>query len=181
MSTNKEGESLLTKIKKIPGEVGDLALARLLEWRVQKQDGRLGDRVWFPAQKTFIFPYVEVAILSQDSSAILLDHRVDEYWDGWHIPGGRWQNPKLDVNEACSKVSQRELGVGVRFLKDIMFHKWDDHPYGYPLSLVCLCESQKEIPETETRRFFTEVPNGMVPHHGDFLQATFDYLRVARS
>lgn len=61
-----------------------------------------------------------------------------------------------------------------------MFYKWGDHPYGYPLSLVCLCDSPDQIVENDTRRFFTEVPDNMVLHHGDFLQACFDYLKTTQ-
>lgn len=178
MRNQKEGENLVGKIRKVSGEIEDWALARLMERRIQNTGGLLGSRVWYTAQRSFIFPYTEVAILNPNSSSILLDYRTDEFWNGWHIPGGRWQDPKLSVDQACNEVSKRELGVSVRFLKDVMFYKWNDHPYGYPLSLVCLCDSPDQVSESDTRRFFTEVPDDMVPHHGDFLQACFDYLKT---
>lgn len=50
MSNQKEGENFVDKIRKVPGEVEDWFLARLIERRIQNTGGRLGGRVWYTAQ-----------------------------------------------------------------------------------------------------------------------------------
>jgi len=143
------------------------ALVSLLQ--TLKADGLLSPKMPLPVWKAINgvvpMPVVEVIVTSTEKD-FLLTYRKDEYWDGWHIPGGFFFY-RESVADACRRVALREIGIEVRFERMIDAYMWPDHPYGSPLSLVCVCHA-KELPKEGT--FFTEIPEDIIVHHGDFLR-----------
>lgn len=154
-------------------------LGRLLE-EVVRKGGYIPDAAWPHFHQLTVLPYPEVAIVRERDGKweLLLTHREDEHWDGWHIPGGLWRvRDGEDFPTICGKIAQRELNVPadqVRFVRVVMVHVWTDHPYGHPLSVVCLCRTDREIEETETMQFFSirNLPP-MVNHHWKFCLGVF--------
>lgn len=68
-------------------------LAELLTELSEDPKGFIPDEAWNAAQKAFALPYLELAIVRRAADGaleILLSHRTDKYWNGWHIPGGLW-------------------------------------------------------------------------------------------
>jgi ADP-ribose pyrophosphatase YjhB (NUDIX family) len=155
----------------------------------ERSDGKKGfipGESWSAIQKAFVLTYPEVLVFRRQYDTwvkppqILLTHRRDDHWKGWHIPGGRWADPTLTLEQACQSIARRELGLPVVLQHPLMFEKWNDHPYGNPLSLVCICSTPVDVIETEDMRFFDHVPEPIVsPHHADFINAGFDYIRNA--
>lgn len=126
-------------------------------------------------------PYVEVLLFRvvQDQWKFFLTYRKDEHFDGWHIPGGIWRT-EWSIREACREVAKREIRSRVRFIEKVYDEKWFDHPYGYPHSFVCVCFLGYGVSypqETETQRFFSEIPSPMVRHHVEFIGKALEYLR----
>jgi len=155
-------------------------LAGLLDEMRTKDAGFIPDEAWLSVQATFAIPYVEVLILTKDSPPkFLLTYREDASWKGWHIPGGIWYT-KYTQAEAVRSVARRELGIDVKFVAEVMTEKWADHPYGNPISHVCIARALEPIEETPERRLFKSVPNNMVIHHGAFVERALEFEKQRR-
>jgi ADP-ribose pyrophosphatase YjhB (NUDIX family) len=122
--------------------------------------------IWRAIQDLVPTPTAEV-IITRTGKDFLLVERRDKFWGGWHIPGG-FMAMGESSETACNRFSQKDLGIKVKFEKIVHVHAWTDHPYGHPLSLVCVC---KPIGEPEAGEYFTKIPSPMIPHHGDFIKA----------
>lgn len=86
-----------------------------------------------------IVPLVTVEIgITRAGGEILLTHRHDRHWCGWHLPGG-FLGVGESVADACNRIAQRELGVQVTLSQVVDVFRWPDHPRGSVLSLVCRC------------------------------------------
>ncbi|MGK7877535.1 MAG: NUDIX hydrolase [Xenococcaceae cyanobacterium] len=129
--------------------------------------------VWQALHGLVPLPAVEV-IISQTGKDFLLTYRQDEYWDGWHIPGG-FVGCGESIEGACNRIAQQELGIGVVFKRVITAYMWPNHPYANTLSLVCWCVPCTPPKEGE---FFTEIPDKMVPHHADFITAFLEETKI---
>ncbi len=142
-------------------------LVRLLK-SLQSDDllsPRMPLEVWKALHGVVPMPAVEV-IVTRTGKDFLLTDRQDEYWNGWHIPGG-FMLHKESIADACSRVAKRELNIDVTFKECIDAFMWPDHPYGSPLSLVCVCHTSEE---PKVGQFFTEVPPNIIVHHDKFIQ-----------
>ena len=150
-------------------------LAGLLDEMRTKDAGFIPDEAWLSVQATFAIPYVEVLILTKDSPPkFLLTYREDASWKGWHIPGGIWYT-KYTQAEAVRSVARRELGIDVKFVAEAMTEKWADHPYGNPISHVCIAKAKEPIKETPKMRFFSNIPDGMIIHHRAFIERALEF------
>jgi|SRR3989344_755064 len=155
-------------------------LAELLE----EFSGELGEfipnEVWNAAQKAFALPYLELAIVRRSSAGvvqILLTHRIDEYWNGWHIPGGLWRT-RHTLEEGIAALIPHELGnkAKLTLLAKGGWEKWLDHPYGHIVSHVVIC-SGANIDESDTAKWFDAVPEGMINdsgHHASFIKTALE-------
>lgn len=83
---------------------------------------------------------IEIGII-RAGEEILLTHRSDSHWHGWHLPGG-FLGTNETLSAACNRIAQRELGIEVRLRRMIDVFCWSDHPQGSVLSLVCRCEAR---------------------------------------
>lgn len=118
---------------------------------------------------------VEVAV--EKDKKIFLVHRTDERWNGWHIPGGYIQSQDESVEAACNRVAEREIGCRVRLKRILEVYKWKpgNHPYGYPTSIVCVCEPLSEIETSDSRKFFGRAPDHFLADcHRQFVEKYFD-------
>lgn len=150
-------------------------LAELLTELSEDPRQFIPDEAWLPAQKVFALPYIEMAIVRRgprEAVQILLTHRSDEHWHGWHIPGGLWRtNQTLEGCVASIAKGELSENAGVTFLAQGIWEKWHDHPYAMPISHVAICVAQN-IVETKTIRWFEEIPEGLIDdcgHHARFI------------
>lgn len=146
------------EIKRLIELIGKLKSSRLLPPKMPYE-------VWMAIQSIVPLPSVEV-VITQNGKNFLLVYRKDQYWNGWHIPGG-FLLYKESPQEACQRLAKKEVGIKVNFKSLITAYMWPDHPYGSPLSLVCLCTSKEKPKEG---KFFSKIPSPMIPHHGDFIK-----------
>ena len=155
-------------------------LSELIEEMTVKDKGFIPREAWTAVQQAFNLPYIELAVAKRVGTewCMLLDYRSDEYWRGWHIPGGLWRAP-WSIQEACAHLAKSELiDANIVARKEIMTYKWPDHPYGNVISHVVICSTLDSIPEIKGKReFFSEVPDDIVNHHGDFMKACFEWLK----
>ncbi|MFV8751432.1 NUDIX domain-containing protein [Nannocystaceae bacterium ST9] len=108
-----------------------------------------------------VVPRLAVELGLFAGEAILLSHRDDETWRGWHIPGG-FVGRDETLADACRRIARRELGVEVELIGVVGSFAWPDHPCGSVLSLLCACRSDATPRDA---RFFVELPEPMVRHH----------------
>lgn len=121
--------------------------------------------IWKTLHRLIPWPAVEV-LITQNGKDFLLTYRKDENWDNWHIPGG-FMFPCEQVEEACRRVAKRELGIDIKFVKLLMTHAWQTNDHGTALSLLCVC---KPLGKPQDGKFFTEIPEGIIPEHGEFVK-----------
>lgn len=144
-------------------------LGELLAELAADPKGFIPDAAWASAQKAFALPYIELAFVRRSDEGklqVLLSHRTDVDWNGWHLPGGLWRT-KHTLEEAIASLSRREIGLlePPKILAKGEWEKWHDHPYGYPVSHVVILHSDHVV-ETATVKWFTLAPPDMIRDHG---------------
>jgi ADP-ribose pyrophosphatase YjhB (NUDIX family) len=130
-----------------------------------------------------VVPRLAVELGLFDGEAILLSHRDDETWQGWHIPGG-FVGCGETLAVACQRIAQRELGIEVELVGVVGSFAWPDHPCGSVLSLLCVCRSEASPRDARFSAvggrldFFVELPQPMIRHHAGMV-AEFHRARPA--
>ncbi len=148
-------------------------LGELLAELAADPKGFIPDAAWASAQKAFALPYIELAFVRRSPEGelqVLLSHRTDVDWNGWHLPGGLWRT-KQTLEEAIAALSRREIGLlePPTILAKGEWEKWHDHPYGYPVSHVVILHNDNVV-ESDTVQWFTSPPNAMIDDHGHHTQ-----------
>lgn len=120
--------------------------------------------VWLEFNRLLPLPTVEI-LVTRNGRDFLLTERHDQYWNGWHIPGG-FMLYKETVEGACQRLARKELGIKVVVNQVIDVYVWQDHAYGAPVSIVCLCSANREPKDGQ---FFTKIPKETISRHVKFL------------
>jgi hypothetical protein len=145
--------------------------------------GYLPDGGFELIQAIFSGAAVEV-IAYQADGRFLLVHRSDQHLEGWHIPGG-FMRTESSLREAC-EVHLAKDGVSrqVTRIQTIGVYKWrhNEHPFGYPTSIVCACTLDSPVEGTDKYRWFEKVPARMLSGapgsiHTDFLEHFIKYRK----
>ena len=121
--------------------------------------------LWRGIHSIMNLPTVEV-LITKSGTDFLLVERHDDYWDGWHIPGG-FLLYKEPIEEACKRIAKKELGIDINLEGIVTAFTWPDHPYGGTISIVCKCTCEGEPSQGQ---FFATIPDKMIPHHREFIQ-----------
>lgn len=147
------------------------------------------ERGWIPEEckvsfyKLVVTPFIELVIIrrTKQGREYFLTYRKDEYFTGWHVPGGMVKpNHPENLAGMCKALIDRELPGG-RIVGDIRIMKalkWAEHPWGNPLAIVCLCEIEN-IKETEKEKFFpaNQLPAPMASqYHIEYIQECEQFL-----
>ena len=150
-------------------------LAELLNEIVTVDNGFIPEEAWMLIHRIVCLPAVEILITRNQGKEFLLCDRKDTHWDGWHIPGSYIRRNE-SIEETCNRIAQNdEIEIqGVTDLQVIVVSKWNDHPYGAPLSLVVACHTVQKIKETKARKFFSSIPNRVITRHERFLKVYLD-------
>lgn len=156
------------------------------------------NRRFWPDEATFQMvhqilpvPATEVAVVQ--GGKLLLQYRTFAEWPepynkpGWYIPGGYvpWS---VSLDESCNRHLAKDLKgkhtgpVPTLSLPTVIaVKKWmpDEHPFGCPVSLVCVCELlEGDIPETDTLTWASCPIETDVPHHHTFQKMVFAWLNA---
>ncbi len=156
-------------------------LAKLLKEMRRDNGDYCPEEIWLELHKTFALPYVELVIprKTQGRWEVFLTRRLatDPYWPSmWHLPGGLWRTRQTEI-QACQSVARRELGIGVKHIEEVMTHKWTTHPYGHPISHVCLCHPKGRLMKAPDRGYFAQLPKPFIPEQVRFVKQSLRYLR----
>ena len=157
-----------------------ILLGELMGELADDPKGFIPNEVWNAAQRAFALPYIELAIVRrnpEDKVQILLMHRTDKYWDGWHIPGGLWRT-RHTLEEGISSLARLELGdePKLTLLAKGGWEKWHDHPSGRPIAHIVIC-SGTSIIETAAMKWFDTVPEDMIEddgHHATYIRQVLE-------
>jgi ADP-ribose pyrophosphatase YjhB (NUDIX family) len=120
-------------------------------------------QVWRAIGQVVPHTAVEIIIM-REQCEILLVHRDDEFWHGWHLPGGFLACGE-SIAQACDRIARRELGVGIQGVSMFDSFGWPDHPHGNVVSILCRC-TPLEAPKAGD--FFAQAPRDLVRHHEEF-------------
>lgn len=160
-------------------------LADLLREMRTSDGDYIPDEVWLESHKTFSLPYVELVIprRANDKWEVFLTRRPvnDPHWPStWHLPGGIWRTSETE-SQACQSVALRELGIQLGEIKEIMTYKWTTHPYGVPISHVCVCMPKTSLRKAADRGYFAQLPKPFMSEHVRFVQECLNYLSKRRT
>ncbi len=146
-----------------------------------------GNGYYFPDEETMRAAHSVVSMWATE--IVIIRRRLRSFWrkeillalyEGgaekfqgmWQIPGGYNKWPEPNIQDTCSRVAQRELGVDVEYVKTIDVYKWKngEHPYGHPLSLFTKCHLKGKI--SKNVKFFLKnnLPQNLVEPHRKFIE-----------
>lgn len=151
-------------------ETGLYALAKLLDILPPVHEGRWGP-AFLPLMEKIEAGSAELIIVRDNK--VLLTYRKDDYWDGWHTPGG-YIGPGESWKDTASRVAQRELGCGVTFDRYLRSFNQTDNPRTPDISNLILCRPEGE---PKTGKWFNAMPDNILAHHKKFWPVIEQCLR----
>lgn len=125
--------------------------------------------VWKSLKGLVAQPAVEV-LITRTGKDFLLVERHDDYWNGWHIPGG-FMAAEEKIPDALNRHANKELGTDVELVKILFARTWPNHPYASAVSIVCVCKALKP---PKKGKFFTQIPPDIIPEQKEFLEKFLD-------
>ncbi len=130
--------------------------------------GELSHAQWERARMLMPVVACEIVIFNSKKE-ILLTWRKDEYYKGWHNPGGLLRM-RESLENRIQVVLHTELGVRLKSFKFLDFYNYTDDPRGHTVGLIFLCSTSGK-PKTGT--FFKKIPQGTLIHQKPYLQKAF--------
>ncbi|MBP9869851.1 NUDIX hydrolase [Patescibacteria group bacterium] len=103
-------------------------------------------------------------MLYDDEGRFLLKYREDQYFKGWHVPGGRVKRDEL-VPDACVRhVREDKVADGVTDIRIIGVHPQtkDEHPYGNPFCTLVAARPVGKVVENDTCKWFRDTPPDLI-------------------
>lgn len=122
---------------------------------------------------TKIVPFVscELAVVN-DKKELLLTRRDDQYWHGWHFPGGLIRF-RESFGERIHAVARKELGVHVSGYDFIQPFNYLDDPRGHSVNLLFL---GRITGEPKDGRWFSEPPADIIVHHRELFTKALEFI-----
>ena len=120
-----------------------------------------------------VVPLIIELIFIRDGKAFLI-YRKDEYWNGWHFPGG-YREPRTTLINDCKRLARMEVGAHIH-IKGVTEIKLIEHPDGprhHDACLLVLCEFDGEL---EGGRWFARKPADIISYHRPYWTAISKFL-----
>lgn len=150
---------------------GKDALADLLEILPDINKDRWGSRLFVSLLKKCVPASVELVIVK--NGKVLLIHREDAYFKGFHTPGS-YLGPDEDWQTAASRIAKQEVGCDVKVERYVTSFFNTDNPRFVDLSNLILCRIEDEPTNGE---WFEQLPDDMIPMHRKFWPSIESVLR----
>lgn len=80
-------------------------------------------------------PVAELCVAGPEGG-VLLTWRDDDYWRGWHFPGGLIA-PGESLAAACDRIAARELAAGFALEGVAGVECWPAHPWADIVAILC--------------------------------------------
>ncbi len=138
----------------------DLNSFRKIVKKIKNPKKGLEQGVFDEVVKIATMTALEIIILNSKKE-VLLTWREDNFWKGWHFPGGllRYREKFEDRLKITVK---RELGVSLISTKFLFPMNYLNGARGHDVSLSFLCRI-KETPKDG--KFFAKMPKNIIPEH----------------
>lgn len=109
-----------------------------------------------------VVPFIacELVVISPQEE-LLLVWRDDQYWKGWHFPGGLLRYREC-WEERIQSVAQQELGVKIKKWKFLFAVNHPNTVRGHGVSLVWLCRAAQP---PKAGKFFSRMPADIISAH----------------
>jgi len=128
--------------------------------KIDKPHEGLPQPVFDALVKIVPFAACELAVVN-DKGEFLLTWREDEWYKGWHFPGGLFRF-RESFKERIKQVARKELGVNITKYKFLFVKDCSQSQRGHVVSLVYRCEAAK-IPKRG--QFFSKMPKNIIAGH----------------
>ena len=113
-----------------------------------------------------LVPFVACEVLIYDKrKGVLLLKRHDQYYNGWHIPGGLLRF-RESFDERIQAVAREELDIHISSHELIDTYNFIDDPRGHTIGFVFLCKTS-DTPTTG--KWFKKIPKNLIAHHKPFV------------
>jgi ADP-ribose pyrophosphatase YjhB (NUDIX family) len=124
---------------------------------------------------TKIVPFIgcELAVVN-DKKEVLLTWREDQWWNGWHFPGGLMRHNE-SIETRIQEVASGELGTRVDKYDFLFYKEYVDHPRLHAVSLVFLCTIDTR-PKDGT--FFKEMPRDIIDEHKELWEKVIRHTQL---
>ena len=111
---------------------------------------------------TKIVPFAscEIVIMNHKKE-LFLTWRDDEWWQGWHFPGGLMRY-KESFERSLQNTAKRELGIRLSSFKFIFPVNYNKGPRGHSVSFIFLCQTRQK---PKVGNFFKTMPKDMISLH----------------
>ncbi|HNY97515.1 MAG TPA: NUDIX domain-containing protein [Candidatus Pacearchaeota archaeon] len=108
-------------------------------------------------------PFVACEIVLASPEGILLTWRDDQWWKGWHFPGGLMRF-REDFLDRIQKVAQQELGISIQKYDFLFLKNCNAADRAHVISLVFRCYAKSR---PKKGRFFKKMPSDIIEGHKD--------------
>ncbi len=103
---------------------------------------------------------------------ILLTFRQDNFWQGWHFPGGLLRY-RESFESRLKKVTKLELGVKLKSTKFLFPQNYTQSKRGHDVSLVFLCELKSK---PKIGKWFKQMPKNIISEHKELWKKVKKYF-----
>lgn len=111
-----------------------------------------------------VVPFVACELVVHGPKGLLLVWRDDEWWHGWHFPGGLLRF-RESFEERIQAVAWKELGVNISKVKFLYPKDCSQGTRNHCVSLVFLCETEMK---PKRGKFFKKMPKNIIDAHKEF-------------
>jgi len=143
-----------------------LRLVKKLGW---KRAGKEVFEAFFPVFPMALCEFAVTRIID-DKPHILLWHRDDEHYKGWHMPGGYILRGE-SMEEVARRVLFKETGLQMRNVEFAHYFNWHPGTASVPnhqIALLFLCAAEGEL-QQGTFFPFDAIPSDILSHHKEYL------------
>lgn len=152
-------------------DTGKHALANMLHFLPPFHKGRWGE-VFVPFMEKVVPTAIELVIIRDHK--VLLTHRTDPYFTGWHTPG-TYVGPRETRQETAQRCADKELKMRVRYIRDIDEKDHPNSPRFHDQCILLLCEIVEGEPQAG--QWFSEMPPDLIPEHQKYWPAIEEELK----
>lgn len=134
-------------------------LVKLLK-KVKNPNRGLPEPLFLALSKIVPFASCEMAIVNEKKE-LLMAWRDDEWWTGWHFPGGVMRYGE-SFEMSLQNTARRELGIKLKSYKFLFPVNYTNSERGHTVSFIFLCTTGQK---PKDGKFFKTMPKNIISLH----------------
>lgn len=154
------GRALARTLLTAEGYLNEYGTDLLIELLGRLESGRHG-KAFIPLKKAAGVP-VAVELVIVRSGKVLLTHRDDPFFKGWHTPGTYMEQGE-SWQDAAQRCANKEVKTNIRVLRVLEPINHPDSPRFHDVSVLLLCEIVDGEPQAG--EWFSECPADLIGVH----------------